>query len=167
MAESATLAYYTVFSLAPVLLVVVAIAGTVFGPDAVRGRIVHQFGRLMGEEQAEMVQTILQKTQQEKASGPAAVVGIVTLLFGATVVFAQLQSSLDRIWERLVHRAPRRGVHPRLRETAREARHPAGSRRRAPPQEAGSLTGYGNLSPLLALDAGRGSAEALPPEEDP
>jgi membrane protein len=99
MSESAALAYYTVFSLAPVLLVVVTIAGAVFGPDAVRGRIVRQFGGLMGKEQAEMVQTVLQKTQQEKASGLATVVGIVTLLFGATAVFAQLQSSLDRIWE--------------------------------------------------------------------
>jgi hypothetical protein len=99
MAESAALAYYTVFSLAPVLLVVVTIAGAVFGPDAVRGRIVHQFGGLMGEEHAQMIQTILQKTQQEKASGLATAVGIVTLLFGATAVFAQLQSSLDRIWE--------------------------------------------------------------------
>jgi membrane protein len=99
MAESAALAYYTVFSLAPVLLVVVTIAGAVFGPDAVRGRIVHQFGGLMGEENAQMIQTILQKTQREKASGLATAVGIVTLLFGATAVFAQLQSSLDRIWE--------------------------------------------------------------------
>jgi membrane protein len=99
MAESAALAFYTVFSLAPVLLVVVSIAGAVFGPDAVRGRIVHQFGGLMGEENAKMIQTILQKTEQEKANVLAAAIGIVTLLFGATAVFAQLQSSLDRIWE--------------------------------------------------------------------
>ena len=98
MSESAALAYYTVFSLAPVLLVVVAIAGAVFGHDAVRGRIVHQFGGLMGEEQAKMVQTILQKTEQEKSNGLAAAVGIVTLIFGATAVFAQLQASLNRIW---------------------------------------------------------------------
>ena len=98
MSESAALAYYTVFSLAPVLLVVVAIAGAVFGHDAVRGRIVHQFGGLMGEEQAKMVQTILQKTEQEKSNGLAAAAGIVTLIFGATAVFAQLQASLNLIW---------------------------------------------------------------------
>ena len=97
--ESAALAYYTVFSLAPVLLVVVAIAGAVFGPDAVRGRIVRQFGGLMGEEQAKMVQTILQKSEQEKSNGFAAALGVITLIFGATAVFAQLQASLNRIWE--------------------------------------------------------------------
>jgi membrane protein len=99
LAESAALAYYTVFSLAPVLLIVVAIAGAVFGTDAVRGRIVGQFGGLMGEEQAKMIQTILQKTQEGKSSGLAAAVGIVTLVVGASGVFAQLQSSLNRIWE--------------------------------------------------------------------
>lgn len=99
MSESAALGYYTVFSLAPVLLVVVAIAGVVFGRDAVRGRIVGQFGGLMGKEQAELVQTILQKAQQEKTSALATVIGIVTLVSGATAVFAQLQASLNRIWE--------------------------------------------------------------------
>lgn len=83
------------FSLAPVLLVVVTIAGALFGPDAVRGRIVHQFGGLMGDEQAEMVQTILQRTQQEKASGLATVVGIVTLLFGATAVDPSVGLRID------------------------------------------------------------------------
>jgi membrane protein len=97
--ESAALAYYTVFSLAPVLLVVVAIAGAVFGPDAVRGRIVRQFGGLMGKEQAELVQIVLQKAQQETTSGLATVIGLVTFVFGATAVFAQLQASLNRIWE--------------------------------------------------------------------
>lgn len=99
MSESAALAYYTVFSLAPVLLVVVAIAGSVFGADAVRGRIVRQFGGMMGKDQAELVQTILQKAQQEKSSGLATAVGVVTLLIGATAVFSQLQSSLNRMWE--------------------------------------------------------------------
>ena len=99
IAESAALAYYTVFSLAPVLLVVIAIAGAVFGADAVRGRIVHQFGGLMGEEQAKMVQTVLQETQKEQQKGLAAAIGIVTLVVGATAVFSQLQASLNRIWQ--------------------------------------------------------------------
>lgn len=99
IAESAALAYYTVFSLAPVLLVVIAIAGAVFGTDAVRGRIVTQFGGLMGEEQAKLVQTLLQKAQEERSSGLATAIGLITLVVGATGVFAQLQSSLNRIWE--------------------------------------------------------------------
>lgn len=97
-AESAALAYYTVFSLAPVLLVVVAIAGAVFGEDAVRGRIVHQFGGMIGAEHAKLVQTVRQKAQMEDSNGLAAVVGIVMLVIGATGVFAQLQSSLNRVW---------------------------------------------------------------------
>jgi membrane protein len=99
MAESAALAYYTVFSLAPVLLVVVAIAGAVFGQDAVRGRLVDQFGGMMGKEQAALVQTILQKAERENTNGLAAVVGFVTLIVGATAVFSQLQASLNRVWE--------------------------------------------------------------------
>jgi membrane protein len=98
MAESAALAYYTVFSLAPVLLVVVTIAGVVFGADAVRGRIVSQFGGLMGREQAEMVQTMLQKSQEQQSKGLAAAIGLITLIVGATAVFSQLQASLNRIW---------------------------------------------------------------------
>lgn len=99
MAESAALSYYTVFSLAPVLLIVIMIAGAVFGEDAVRGKIVRQFGGLMGEEQAQFVQLILQKAQKESANGLAAAAGIVTLILGATAVFSQLQSSLNRIWQ--------------------------------------------------------------------
>jgi membrane protein len=99
MAESAALGFYTVFSLAPVLLVVVAIAGAIFGQDAVRGRIVKQFGGLMGQDQAEMVQTLLQKAQKENTNGIAAMIGFVTLIVGATAVFSQLQASLNRIWE--------------------------------------------------------------------
>lgn len=99
MSESAALAFYTVFSLAPVLLVVITVAGAVFGQDAVRGRIVRQFEGLMGREQAVLVQTVISKAQEQKSGGIAAIVGIVTLVIGATGVFAQLQSSLNRIWE--------------------------------------------------------------------
>jgi membrane protein len=99
MSESAALAFYTVSSLAPLLLVVVAVAGAIFGGDAVRGRIVRQFEGLMGREQADLIQTVLQKTDRESSGGLAAVGGVVLLIAGATAVFAQLQSSLNRIWE--------------------------------------------------------------------
>jgi membrane protein len=99
MAESAALSYYTVFSLAPVLLIVIMIAGAVFGEDAVRGKIVRQFAGLMGEEQAQLVQLILQKARKENTDGLAAAAGIVTLILGATAVFSQLQASLNRIWQ--------------------------------------------------------------------
>jgi membrane protein len=99
MTQSAALAYYTIFSIAPLLVVVVAVAGLVFGEAAVRGRIVEQFGQLMGKAQAETLQHLLQKTSSARASGIAAVLGLITLVFGATAVFVHVQDCLNRIWE--------------------------------------------------------------------
>jgi membrane protein len=97
--ESAALAFYTVSSLAPLLLIVVTVAGAIFGEDAVRGRLVRQFEGLMGRDQAGLVQTVLTKAKQDPSGGPAAIGGAILLIVGATAVFAQLQSSLNRIWE--------------------------------------------------------------------
>jgi len=94
----AALAYYTTFSLAPVLIVVIAVAGLVFGQDAARGEIVYQLRGLIGDESAKAVQELLKSASQPGKSVLASVIGIVTLLIGATSVFAELQSSLDRIW---------------------------------------------------------------------
>lgn len=99
MAQSAALSYYTAFSLAPLLLVVVTIAGAVFGKDAVRGRLVHQFDGLMGRDQAALVQTVLKGAERDDSGPVAAIAGVVMLIVGATAVFAQLQSALNRIWE--------------------------------------------------------------------
>ena len=97
--ESAALAFYTVSSLAPLLLIVVAVAGSIFGADAVRGRLVRQFEGLMGRDQAGLVQTVLTKANSDPAGGPAAIFGAILLIVSATAVFAQLQASLNRIWE--------------------------------------------------------------------
>ena len=94
----AALAYYTVFSLAPLLLIVIAVAGVVFGQDAVRGEIVHQLAGLMGEESAAAVQELLKSASSPKEGLISSIVGVVLLLVGATTVFAELQSALDRIW---------------------------------------------------------------------
>jgi membrane protein len=94
----AALAYYTTFSLAPVLIVVIAVAGLVFGQDAARGEIVYQLRGLIGDESAKAVQELLKSASEPGKSVVASVIGIVTLLVGATSVFAELQSSLDRIW---------------------------------------------------------------------
>jgi membrane protein len=99
MAQSAALAFYTLFSLAPLLIVVIAVAGLVFGEDAVRGQIVSQFAGLMGADAAAAVQRILQRVANSRSSGLAGVLGILTLVFGATGAFVQLQSSLNRIWD--------------------------------------------------------------------
>jgi membrane protein len=94
----AALAYYTTFSLAPLLIIVIAVAGLVFGQEAARGEIVFQLGGLVGEEGAKAVEELLKSASRPGSSLLASIVGFATLLIGATSVFAELQSSLDRIW---------------------------------------------------------------------
>ncbi|MBL0419477.1 YihY/virulence factor BrkB family protein [Ramlibacter sp. AW1] len=96
---SAAISYYTVFSLAPLLLIVIAVAGALFGREAVQGEIVSQIDDLVGRQGAEFVQVLLARTNESGSSGLAAAIGFVVLLVGATTVFAELQSSLDRIWK--------------------------------------------------------------------
>jgi membrane protein len=95
--QSAALAFYTIFSLAPVLVVVIALAGAVWGEEAVRGQIFEEFERLMGRDSALLVQEVLKSVAI--SGGPATtLVGIVTLLLGATAVFGQLQDALNTVW---------------------------------------------------------------------
>ncbi|MBD2022271.1 YihY/virulence factor BrkB family protein [Leptolyngbya sp. FACHB-36] len=97
---AAALAYYTVFSLAPLLLIAIAIAGSIFGDDAARGQIVGQIQGLVGREGAEVIQGMIQNTQKPGSGGlVATIIGVVTLIFGATGVFGQLQDALNTIWE--------------------------------------------------------------------
>ena len=99
----AALSYYTVFSLAPLLLIVISIAGLVFGADAARGAIFGQLQGLMGEDAAKAVEGLLVSVSKPSQGIAATVIGIVVLLVGATTVFGELQDALDRIW-----RAPAR-----------------------------------------------------------
>jgi membrane protein len=99
LTQSAALAFYTLFSLVPILLVVIAVAGVVFGQEAVRGQIVHQFAGLMGEKQAAAIQEILKSAQFRRSGWLADAVGGVALILGATAVFVQLQISLNLVWE--------------------------------------------------------------------
>lgn len=94
----AALAYYTLFSIAPLLIIVIAAAGLVFGQEAARGEIVAQIQGLIGQEGAIAVQGLLKNANQPIQSIFATVVSIITLVIGATTVFAELQSDLDRIW---------------------------------------------------------------------
>jgi membrane protein len=94
----AALAYYTIFSLAPLLIVVIAIAGLIFGADAARGEIVGQIQGMVGQQGAEAIQTLLASANTPSRSLMASIIGIATLLLGATSVFGELQTSLDRIW---------------------------------------------------------------------
>ncbi len=97
---AAALAYYTVFSLAPLLIIVIAIVGAIFGEQAARGEIVEQIGDLVGREGAEFIQTAIENADRPDANGGlASLVSIVIILFGASGVFTQLQDSLNTIWE--------------------------------------------------------------------
>ena len=94
----AALAYYTVFSLAPLLIIVIAAAGLIFGEEAARGAIVDQLGGVMGTDGARVIQDLLQGASRPGSSLVASILGTLTLLVGATTVLAELQSALDRIW---------------------------------------------------------------------
>lgn len=98
-AQSAALAFYTIFSLAPILVVVIAVAGAVFGEEAVRGQIFAEFQGLMGSDAALLIQEVLKSAARPASGRIATVLGIGTLLFGATAVFVQLQDALNRVWE--------------------------------------------------------------------
>ena len=99
----AALSYYTVFSLAPMLLIVISVAGLVFGQDAARGALFGEIAALMGPEAAKAIQGVLASVNKPFEGVLATVIGIVVLLVGATSVFGELQDALDRIW-----RAPAR-----------------------------------------------------------
>ena len=94
----AALSYYTVFSLAPMLLIVIAIAGLVFGQDAARGALFDQLSGMMGKDAAAGVQGILASASKPSEGVLATVIGVAVLLLGATTVFGELQDALNRIW---------------------------------------------------------------------
>ena len=99
----AALAYYTLFSLAPLLVIVIALAGFVFGRDAVEGQIVLELKDLIGPQGATTIEALVKSASNPKVGTVAIVIGLVTLLIGATSVFSELQSDLDRIWRAPPH----------------------------------------------------------------
>jgi membrane protein len=96
---AAALAYYTVFSISPLLVIAIAIAGQVFGQEAAQNQIVGQIQGLVGRESAEAIQGMIENARRPSASLFAASVGVITLLLGASGVFGQLQDALNTIWE--------------------------------------------------------------------
>lgn len=95
----AAISYYTVFSIAPLLIIVVAVAGLVWGREAVQGELAGQLASLMGKDGAAGVQALVESANQPAKGIIATVISIAMLVIGATTVFAELQSSLDRIWK--------------------------------------------------------------------
>lgn len=96
---AAALAYYTFFSLAPLLIIATAIAGAIFGQEAARGELVNQIALYIGYDTAVLIQTILSNTTTTTSNVVATVGGLLFLLYGATGVFSELKNSLNLIWD--------------------------------------------------------------------
>ena len=94
----ASVAFYTLFAIAPILIVVIAIAGTVFGPEAVRGEIVGQIDGLVGREGGQAVQALLQGAARREDNVVAAILGGITFVLTACGAFLELQAALNAIW---------------------------------------------------------------------
>ena len=110
LSRGAAIAYYTVTSIAPVLVIVIAIAGLVFGADAARGAIVDQISGMMGKQGAEAIQAMIQGAANKKSGIIATIVGVATLLITASGVFGEMQSALNAIWKA----EPKEGTVTRL-----------------------------------------------------
>lgn len=96
---AAALAYYTLFSLAPLVIIIIAVAGLVFGQDAVQGEIQAQASQLIGPRAARFISVVIESASTPSSGIVATTVGSIVLLFGATNVFAHLQGTLNTIWD--------------------------------------------------------------------
>ncbi|MEP7152329.1 MAG: YihY/virulence factor BrkB family protein [Nitrospira sp.] len=103
--HGAALAYYTVFSIVPLLVIIIAMVGLVFGQDAAQSYILQQLGSLLGEQSTAAIKDMIQRASQPSTGVTATLVAFATLLFGASGLFGQLQDSLNSIW----------GVEPKAR----------------------------------------------------
>jgi membrane protein len=111
---AAALAYYTIFAIAPLLVVIIGVVGLIFGRAAVQGEIVNRIGGIVGSQSAGLIQEMIAGASRPSAGIIATVIGLVTLLLGATGVFAQLQDALNTIWE--VAPRPGRSIWAMLRD---------------------------------------------------
>lgn len=111
---AAALAYYTIFSIAPLLIIVIAVVGAVFGEEAARGEIFRQIQGLVGTQGAKFIETAIQNANQPTTGTIASLISILVLLLGATGLFTELQDALNTIWE--VKPKPGRGVNTMVRQ---------------------------------------------------
>lgn len=95
---AAALAYYTVFSITPLLVIAIAIAGAVFGEDAAQGEIVNEINHLVGQQGAKAIETALANFNQPHFTNINSIISILILFIGASGVFAQLQAALNTVW---------------------------------------------------------------------
>jgi membrane protein len=98
MKLSASLSYYTIFSIGPVLIIIISLAGIFYGREAVQGKIYGQINGLVGNSAAVQIQEIIQNIEKSRLSASGAVIGVIILLVGATGVFTEIQDSINYIW---------------------------------------------------------------------
>jgi len=96
---AAAIAYYTVFSIAPLLVIVIAIAGLVFGHEAARGHILGQIQGLVGQQSGQQIQGMIAAANKPKSGIVAGLLGLIALIFGASGLIIQLQDALNTIWD--------------------------------------------------------------------
>jgi membrane protein len=111
---AASLSFYTALSVAPLLIIAIAVAGLVFGEEAARGEILGQLQGLVGHDSAKTVESMVESAAKPKSGIISTVISVAVLLFGATGVFAELQASLNHIWE--VKPKPGRGIWQVIRQ---------------------------------------------------
>ena len=116
LTRGAAIAFYTVTSIAPVLLIVIAIAGLAFGHDAAQNAITAQLSDLMGQQTAEILQTAVASASSKPAGIMATIIGVVTLVVTASGVFGEMQTALNVIWK-----AKPKGTNPSTLIRARAA----------------------------------------------
>ncbi|MEN5234040.1 YihY/virulence factor BrkB family protein [Sphingobacterium faecium] len=104
---SASLSYYTIFSIGPILVLMISLAGIFFGEDAIQGKVFSEMRGLVGPSAAKQIQEVIMNLKLSGKSNLALIVSIITLLIGATTVFGDIQNSINRIWH--VRAKPKRG----------------------------------------------------------
>jgi membrane protein len=104
---SASLSYYTTFSIAPILIIIISIAGIFFGVEAVQGRIYNQLNGLIGNEAALQIQAIIKNVESTQHNRGGAIVGLIILIVGASGVFTEIQDSINFLWS--IKAKPKKG----------------------------------------------------------
>src|SRR6195952_1342939 len=104
---SASLSYYTIFSLAPLLLLLISLAGIFLGRDAIQGKVFAEINGLVGNDAAKQIQDMIKHLEMSGKSTISVIIGVITLLVGATTVFAEIQESINIIWQ--VKAKPKKG----------------------------------------------------------
>ncbi len=107
MKYSASLAYYTIFSIGPILVLMISLAGIFFGEDAIKGKVFSELNGLVGSNAALQIQEVIKNLSLSGKSNMALIISIITLLVGATTVFGDIQNSINKIWH--VRAKPKKG----------------------------------------------------------